>query len=310
MMFGFLPPSSSETFLNNGAQASATLRPVTVPPVNEIVPIFGCAVIAAPTFGPVPCTTLRTPFGNPASRTNLAKQISRHRREFARLGDGGVPDGNGRRDFPAQQIERQVPRRNQSGDAARLPQRVVERDAVGDVRFGFRVQDRGGEEAEIARGARNVEGARERKRLAGIDRFGAREFFQIALDQVGDAEQEFAIALPPIFSTNRQTPSLPRRQRASTSRASLSATCEYGLPVAGSMLSRYFPPTGSTNWPSMKFWICGDSVRTPEFKRSIRLRQPGAQTKGESRRYGVARVSTSNSETHFKDEHGYSGHFL
>ena len=35
--------------------------------------------------------------------------------------------------------------------------------------------------------------------------------------------------------------------------ASLSGTCEYGLPVAGSMLSRYLPPTGSTNWPSMKF---------------------------------------------------------
>jgi hypothetical protein len=91
---------------------------------------------------------------------------------------------------------------------------------------------------------------------------------------------------------------------ASTSRASLSATCEYGFPVAGSILSRYFPPTGSTSWPSMKFWICGNSVRTPEFKRSIRLRQPAAQTKGESRGYGMARVSTSNSETHFKDEHG------
>src|SRR6266496_2282520 len=67
-MFGFFPPSSSETFLNNGAHVSATLRPVTVPPVNEIVLIFGCAVIAAPTFGPVPCTTLRTPSGKPASR--------------------------------------------------------------------------------------------------------------------------------------------------------------------------------------------------------------------------------------------------
>src|SRR5262249_10477167 len=67
-MFGFLPPSSSETFLNNGAHASATFFPVTVPPVNEIVLIFGCAVIVAPTFGPVPCTTLSTPFGKPASR--------------------------------------------------------------------------------------------------------------------------------------------------------------------------------------------------------------------------------------------------
>src|SRR5438874_12704818 len=68
IIFGFFPPSSSETFLNNGAHASATLRPVTVPPVNEMVLIFGCAVIAAPTFGPVPCTTLSTPFGRPASR--------------------------------------------------------------------------------------------------------------------------------------------------------------------------------------------------------------------------------------------------
>src|SRR5947209_8083510 len=73
-MLGFLPPSSRETFLNNGAQASATFRPVTVPPVNEIVLIFGCAVIAAPTFGPVPFTTLSTPFGSPASR-----QISQSR---------------------------------------------------------------------------------------------------------------------------------------------------------------------------------------------------------------------------------------
>src|SRR5262249_54190278 len=70
-MFGFLPASSSETFLNNGAHASATFLPVAVPPVNEIVLIFGCAVIAAPTFGPVPCTTLSTPFGRPASRTIL-----------------------------------------------------------------------------------------------------------------------------------------------------------------------------------------------------------------------------------------------
>src|SRR5713101_7398620 len=67
IMFGFLPPSSSETFLNNGAHASATFFPVTVPPVNEIVLIFGCAVMAAPTFGPAPCTTLRTPLGRPAS---------------------------------------------------------------------------------------------------------------------------------------------------------------------------------------------------------------------------------------------------
>ena len=47
----------------------------------------------------------------------------------------------------------------------------------------------------------------------------------------------------------------------STSRASLSATSEYGLPVAGSMLSRYRPPIGSANRPSMKLRIWTGSVR-------------------------------------------------
>src|SRR4051812_33197832 len=76
MIFGFLPPSSSDTFLNNGAAASATLRPVTVPPVNEIVPIFGCSVIAAPTFGPVPWTMLSTPFGKPASTQSSQRRYA------------------------------------------------------------------------------------------------------------------------------------------------------------------------------------------------------------------------------------------
>src|SRR5437879_10780508 len=72
-MFGFFPPSSSETFLNNGAHASATLRPVTVPPVKEMVLILGCAVIAAPdqTSAPQsPRTTTLTPRTPPALPRN------------------------------------------------------------------------------------------------------------------------------------------------------------------------------------------------------------------------------------------------
>ncbi len=75
MMLGFFPPSSSETFLKSGAHVSATRLPVTVPPVNEMVPTFGCAVMAWPTFGPVPWTMLSTPGGRPASR-----QISQSRK--------------------------------------------------------------------------------------------------------------------------------------------------------------------------------------------------------------------------------------
>ena len=189
MMFGFLPPSSSDTFLNIGAQVSATFLPVTVPPVNEIVPIFGCAVIGAPTFGPGAVHDIEHAIRQAGFATNLTEQIRRHRRQLARLADGGVSAGDRGRDFPAQQIERQIPRRDQSRDAARLPQRVVERDAVGDVRFVLGVQDCGGEEAKIGSRARNVEVARERERLAGVDRFCAGQLLEIAFDQIGDAQE-------------------------------------------------------------------------------------------------------------------------
>src|SRR6202030_576441 len=48
----------------------------------------------------------------------------------------------------------------------------------------------------------------------------------------------------------------------STSSFPLSATCEYGLPVAGSILSKSLPPIGSTNSPLMKFLILGNSFCT------------------------------------------------
>ena len=64
---GFLPPSSRLSFLNMGAAVRAISCPVRVPPVKEMAWMSGCAVIAAPTRGPVPCTMLSTPGGMPAS---------------------------------------------------------------------------------------------------------------------------------------------------------------------------------------------------------------------------------------------------
>src|SRR4029450_11561171 len=103
---------------------------------------------------------------------DIAKNVSGNWRKLPRPPAGGVRDGDGRRDFPAQQVERKIPRRYESSGAARLSQRVIEGDVVRDMRFGFRVQDRRRKEAEIAGGSRNVERARERKRLAPIDPFG------------------------------------------------------------------------------------------------------------------------------------------
>src|SRR4029434_2631290 len=96
----------------------------------------------------------------------------------SRLGDSGVTDRNSGRDFPTQQIKREIPWRNQSGDAAWLTQCVIKRDGVGDMRFRFRVQNRRGKESEVRNRAWDVECAGERNWLASIDRFGARESLQ------------------------------------------------------------------------------------------------------------------------------------
>src|SRR5436305_3809109 len=58
------------------------------------------------------------------------------------------------------------------------------------MRFVLGVQNRRGEETEVRDGARNIESACERDRFAGVDRFRARELFQIALDQIRDAQKE------------------------------------------------------------------------------------------------------------------------
>src|SRR5688572_31761122 len=52
------------------------------------------------------------------------------------------------------------------------------------------MQNSGGEEAEIAGRPRNVEAPRQRKRLAGIDRFGARELLEIALNEIGNPQKK------------------------------------------------------------------------------------------------------------------------
>ena len=58
------------------------------------------------------------------------------------------------------------------------------------MRFVLGVQNCGREKAKVAGRSRNIERSREGQRLAGIDRFRTGEFFQIALDQVGDAQQD------------------------------------------------------------------------------------------------------------------------
>ena len=54
------------------AAVFATSTPARVEPVKDIISISGCALIAWPTDGPLPCTRLNTPAGSPASSMNSA----------------------------------------------------------------------------------------------------------------------------------------------------------------------------------------------------------------------------------------------
>src|ERR1700712_1652950 len=73
MTFGDLPPSSWLTRFTVGAARLATSTPARVEPVNEIMSISGCSLMAAPTSGPRPLTRLNTPLGTPASWRISAK---------------------------------------------------------------------------------------------------------------------------------------------------------------------------------------------------------------------------------------------
>lgn len=73
MIFGDLPPSSWLTRFTVLAARFATSIPARVEPVNEIMSIPGCSLMATPTSGPRPLIRLKTPFGTPASCRISAK---------------------------------------------------------------------------------------------------------------------------------------------------------------------------------------------------------------------------------------------
>src|SRR2546425_1552642 len=66
MMFGDLPPSSSEILLKSRAASSITRRPTSVEPVNDTLRINGLVISASPIAAPEPGKTCSTPGGKPA----------------------------------------------------------------------------------------------------------------------------------------------------------------------------------------------------------------------------------------------------
>src|SRR5262245_31741886 len=76
MSTGFLPPSSSDSFLNSGAATDAIRAPVLVPPVNEMALTLGWVQIGSPASAPVPWTMFSTPGGRPASAHTCANSVA------------------------------------------------------------------------------------------------------------------------------------------------------------------------------------------------------------------------------------------
>ena len=102
------------------------MRPAAAPPVKPMCATAGCVTSASPTSGPRPVTTLTTPFGKPASLNELRQLEHRRRRELRRLDDHRAARGERRRELPAGQRERRVPRRDDGDHALRLVARVGE----------------------------------------------------------------------------------------------------------------------------------------------------------------------------------------
>ena len=74
-MFGFLPPSSSDTRFTVSAADRMIALPVAAPPVKETRSTPGCATSGEPTLRPSPSTMLTAPSGTPAS-ANSATSVN------------------------------------------------------------------------------------------------------------------------------------------------------------------------------------------------------------------------------------------
>jgi hypothetical protein len=86
------------------------------------------------------------------------------------------------RDFPTEQIKRQIPGRDAANHAERLTKRVIYRLPDCLVRFGRGVHCGGRVEFKVGNGARNINCFSQRNRLAVVNAFGSRKHIRIAFD--------------------------------------------------------------------------------------------------------------------------------
>src|SRR6218665_2966926 len=83
-MFGFLPPSSSASFLKLPLAAFITAAPASAPPVNDSRSTSRWRASSAPA-SPEPVTRLNTPGGKADVDQQFGQAVRAQRRQFARL---------------------------------------------------------------------------------------------------------------------------------------------------------------------------------------------------------------------------------
>ena len=94
--------------------------PVAVLPVNEMTETSGLSTIASPTSPPEPVTRLTTPGGKPASAISSTRRVAQCGVSRRGLEDDGIAGHERGHRLPARDGHREVPRRDDPGDADRL----------------------------------------------------------------------------------------------------------------------------------------------------------------------------------------------
>ena len=128
----FLPPSSSETRLRRRPACTAMCLPVAELPVNEMTDTSGLSTIASPTSPPAPVTRLTTPGGKPASAISSTSSVAQCGVSDDGLKTTVLPVDERRHRLPARDRHREVPGRDDPGDAERLAD--AHRPLVGELR--------------------------------------------------------------------------------------------------------------------------------------------------------------------------------
>ena len=190
-MTGALPPSSRWSRLTRSAATLAMCLPVSVSPVTEIIPTFGCADERV--------ADRRARAGDDvehAGRQDLGRDLGQdqggQRGPCRRLEDDRVAGRERRSDLPAGHHDRVVPRGDRGDHADRLApdhRGVAVHVLVG--RLALHHPRGAGEEAQVVDDDRDLVD-RGADRLAGVLRLEAAELVGARLDGVGELEEHAA----------------------------------------------------------------------------------------------------------------------